>query len=117
MKNHRRSILLLFLIVLVVVLAGCRKPQVTQPNANSAPTPAPQEAIGGGIATSGDKFYFRGTIGTNLKIEMTLIRAGESVTGTYFYPKVGKNIELKGSVDKSGNVDLRESDEKGKETG
>lgn len=74
----------------------------------------------GGAAQTGEKFYFRGTITTGsgaLKIEMTLVRDGDRLTGTYFYPKVGKNIALSGTVDKSGSVDLRESDESGKETG
>jgi hypothetical protein len=47
---------------------------------------------------------------------MTLVRDGERVSGTYFYPRIGKNIDLKGTI-KDGNVDLRESDETGKETG
>ncbi|HEY6045800.1 MAG TPA: DUF3298 domain-containing protein, partial [Pyrinomonadaceae bacterium] len=42
---------------------------------------------------------------------------GERLTGTYFYPRVGKNIDLKGTVSKDGNVELRESDETGKDTG
>src|SRR6185503_13068556 len=67
-------------------------------------------------ATAGDKFYFRGRINYDLKVEMTLVRDGERLTGTYFYPRVGKNIDLKGTVS-NGNVDLRESDETGKETG
>src|SRR5260370_12567018 len=48
---------------------------------------------------------------------MGLLRDGERATGSYFYPKVGKNIELNGTIDKEGNVDLREKDDSGKETG
>jgi hypothetical protein len=115
MKNHLRF-LFFFLAIVLISLGGCRKPAGTQQNTNRA-TPAPQEPAAGSVATSGEKFYFRGTIGSNLKIEMTLLRDGERVTGTYFYPKVGKNIDLKGAIDKSGNLDLRESDETGKESG
>jgi len=32
---------------------------------------------------------------------MTLLRDGERLTGTYFYPKVGKNIALGGTIDKT----------------
>jgi hypothetical protein len=74
----------------------------------------------GGSAPAGEKFYFRGTITTgagNLTIEMTLVRDGDRLTGTYFYPKVGKNITLGGTIDKAGNVELKESDESGKNTG
>jgi uncharacterized protein DUF3298/peptidoglycan-N-acetylmuramic acid deacetylase PdaC-like protein len=76
-----------------------------------------QETVGGGAASAGDKFVFRGRIAYELKIEMNLTRQGDQLSGTYFYPRVGKNINLKGSVDKDGNVDLRESDDSGKETG
>jgi hypothetical protein len=98
---------------------ACRKQAGSQPTANSN-QPVTHEAPVGGTAPAGEKFYFRGTITTgagDLKIEMTLVRDGDRLSGTYFYPKVGKNIALSGTVDKSGNVDLRESDESGKETG
>jgi len=102
-----------------MTLGACRKQAGSQPAANSN-EPVAHESPVGGTAQTGEKFYFRGTItaGTgNLKIEMTLVRDGDRLTGTYFYPKVGKNITLNGTVDKGGSVDLRESDESGKETG
>jgi len=74
----------------------------------------------GGSAPAGEKFYFRGTITTgasNLRIEMALVREGDRLTGTYLYPKVGKNIALAGTIDKDGNVELKETDEGGKDTG
>ena len=115
--KHR--LLFLFLVVTLVTLGACRKQAGSQPAANSN-EPVTHEAPVGGPAPTGEKFYFRGSItaGTgNLKIEMALVRDGDRLTGTYFYPKVGKNIALSGTVDKSGTVDLRESDESGKETG
>ena len=86
--------LLIFLIVLTFsALGACRKqPAPGQQNANSNATPPAQDVPVSGAATSGEKFYFRGTI-ASLKIEVTLLRDGERVTGTYFYPKVGKNID------------------------
>jgi hypothetical protein len=48
---------------------------------------------------------------------MQLLRDADKLTGTYFYPKVGKNITLSGTVDKDNNVTLNESDEAGKQTG
>lgn len=48
---------------------------------------------------------------------MALVRDGNRLTGTYFYPKVGKNITLTGTIDKDGNVELKETDEGGKDTG
>src|SRR6266436_1244617 len=112
----RTRVLFLFLAIAIISLGACRKPAGTQPAAN-ANDAASHEAPVGGKALSGDKFYFRGTIGNNLAIEMTLTRDGDHLTGTYFYPKVGKNINLAGTVDKDGNVELKESDESGKDTG
>jgi len=100
----------------LISLGACRKPAAPQPAANSNDA-ASHEGPVGGKAFAGDKFYFRGTIANNLAIEMTLTRDGDRLTGTYFYPKVGKNINLTGTVDKDGNVELKESDEGGKDTG
>lgn len=96
--------------------AGCHKQPSEQPAAAS-PTPAlSQEAPAGGTAQAGDKYFFRGRIAT-LPIEMQLVRDGDRLTGTYFYPRVGKNIALSGTVDSSNNVTLTESDDSGKQTG
>jgi len=117
----RKIILILLPIVVVIASAACRRqPQpVPQPTANSN-LAVTQEKPAGGEASVGERSYFRGTIaaGSNkLKIEMILLRDGERITGSYFYPKVGKNIELNGTIDKEGNIDLREKDDSGKETG
>ena len=115
MKTKARTLVFFLTLLAVFAPAACRRSNTLQPaNAGSAST---SEQPAGGAAQTGDKFYFRGTISGNLSIEMTLVRDGERISGSYFYPKVGKNIDLKGSVDKSGNVELRESDESGKDTG
>jgi len=102
--------------VAVIALGSCRK-QAGKQTANNA-SPAAQDApIGGGATQTGQTFFFRGTISGDLSIEMVLVRDGEKVTGTYFYPKVGKNISLSGAIDKDGNVSLTETDETGKQTG
>ncbi len=114
MKNQHY---LLFLIIIagLISLGACRKRARTQQNPNAVSTT--QEAPAGGAAMVGEKFFFRGMIANNLKIEMIIIRDRDQLTGAYFYPKVGKNIELKGTTDKDGNVNLRETDEAGQETG
>ena len=103
--------------VLIVTLAStaCRKQSSVQPAAAS-PTPVAQDAPLGGATQIGDKYFFRGTI-ANLSIEMQLLRDGERLTGTYFYPRIGKNISLTGTVDKDNNVTLNEADDSGKQTG
>jgi hypothetical protein len=102
----------------IVIIAGCHKKNLQPPISAASPTPVPaaQEAPVGGATQVGDKYYFRGTI-DNLSIEMQLVRDGERLTGTYFYPRVGKNIKLSGTVDKDNNVTLNETDESGKQTG
>jgi Protein of unknown function (DUF3298)/Deacetylase PdaC len=108
------SLTLLLILTVIVLLGACRKS--TKTNTNSNATGTLTETVGGGAAPAGEKFFFRGRINYDLKVEMTLVRDGEQVTGTYFYPRIGKNINLKGTI-KDDNVDLRESDDTGKETG
>jgi hypothetical protein len=110
-----KTFILLFLVIGMITLGACRK-QSTQQTANTN-TATSHEAPVGGKAIVGDQASFRGTIANNLSIEMTLVRDGERLTGTYFYPRVGKNINLAGTIDKDGNVELKESDEGGKDTG
>jgi Protein of unknown function (DUF3298)/Deacetylase PdaC len=114
------------IVVALVIVAGfagllaCRKtaPSVQLPNTNSNAAASPtQDAPVGGVAPAGERFYFRGTIANNLKVEMNLVRDGDQLNGTYFYPRVGQKINLKGTIDKADNVDLRETDDGGKETG
>ena len=116
MKKRNLRILCL-LILATTTLGSCRKqPAQRQQNANSNAA-VTQDTPVSGAATNGEKFYFRGTIAGNLRIEMTLLRDGERLTGTYFYPKVGKSIALSGTIDKDGNVSISESDDSGKQTG
>jgi hypothetical protein len=99
----------------MLAFGACRKQTGGQPPVAVA-TPAAQEAPAGGVAQAGDKYFFRGTI-ANLSIEMQLLRDSDRLSGTYFYPRVGKNIALTGTVDKDNNVTLTESDDTGKQTG
>src|SRR5436853_6935764 len=118
MKGLRRLEILL-LTAACAIFGACRKQSINQQTANSN-LAVTQEKPAGGEASVGERSYFRGTIAAganNLKIEMTLVRDGERVSGSYFYPKVGKNIELNGTIDKEVNIDLREKDDSGKETG
>jgi hypothetical protein len=102
-------------LIFIFISTACRK-QTSVVQTAASPTPVAQEAPAGGVAQTGDKYFFRGTI-ANLSIEMQLLRDGEKLTGTYFYPRIGKNISLTGTVDKDNNVLLNEADESGKQTG
>lgn len=115
MHMQRTTIAILF-IVTFFFSGACRKSSTTSSTANTN-VPSATDAPIGGAAMPGERFYFRGTIGSNLTIEMNIVRDRDQLSGAYFYPRVGKNINLKGTVDKQGNVDLRETDDTGKETG
>jgi len=106
----------LLLVLVILALAGCRK-SATNQNTNANAAAPGHEVPVGGAAPAGEKFFFRGTIANKLRIEMALVREGERLNGNYFYPRVGKNINLNGTVDKNGNVELKETDEEGKDTG
>lgn len=68
-------------------------------------TPAPQTK------------YFKGSIGSSLDLQMKLVRTGDQLAGSYFYQKIGTRINLRGNVDKDGNLTLEEFDQAGKQTG
>jgi hypothetical protein len=69
--------------------------------------------IAGAKAASGR--IFTGII-SDKKIQMTLNRQGDQISGTYFYQKIGSDISLKGQV-KGGEFTLQEFDNSGKQTG
>ncbi len=113
MKNISKA---LFLAIFIVTsLGACKKSEPNKPPANNN-TVASTEAPAGGAAQRGDKFLFRGNI-ANLSIEMSLVRDGERLNGTYFYPRIGKNITLTGTVTSGGDVEMTEADESGNQTG
>src|ERR1041385_8390647 len=106
----------LVLLAGLLISGACRKQTTRQSNTNNSSSSA-EAPVGGGAAQTGQKFFFRGSINNNLSIEMILVRDGDRLTGNYFYPKVGKDIALVGTVDNGGNVQLTESDETGKQSG
>jgi hypothetical protein len=119
--NYQNSVALL-LLAFALVLTGCRKDQtVTQaPPASTAPVaPSPElsHAAEGGITPTGQTIYFKGSIGSTNGLQMKLVRESEKLTGAYFYQKIGTKIDLKGTIDKDGNVTLQEFDPSGKQTG
>ena len=71
----------------------------------------------GGVAPSDETKLFRGEIGGKYRIEMRLVRAGDRLSGTYAYEKVGTNISLSGTIDEKGKFTLQESDSGGNQTG
>src|ERR1041384_3360372 len=109
------------LIVACLCLSiGCRKtatsPPPTAPPASSTPAPELSHSQGGETPAPQAK-YFKGSIGSSLDLQMKLVRTGDQLAGSYFYQKVGTRIDLRGNVDKDGNLTLEEFDKSGKQTG
>lgn len=111
-----------FLIIILLTGVACRKGSTTPPPVSSGPAPTATPAeqmnhpVGGATAPPQTK-YFKGSIGTSLDLQMKLVRDGDQLTGSYFYEKIGTRINLRGTVDKDGNLTLQEFDPSGKQTG
>jgi len=108
------------LIVACLLLSiGCRK--TTSPPPAAPPpgaTPAPELShVQGGETPAPQAKYFKGSIGSSLDLQMKLVRTGDQLAGSYFYQKIGTRINVRGNVDKDGNLTLEEFDPAGKQTG
>ena len=100
----------------------CRKTSKPPPAAASAPqvqaSPVTQlEHSQGGTTPAPETKHFKGSIGNSLDLQMKLVRTGDQLVGSYFYQKVGTRIDVRGNVDKDGNLTLEEFDQGGKQTG
>ena len=109
------------LVFCLIISVGCRK--TAAPPAASAPPPAqtgasPQlDPSQGGATPIAQTKHFKGSIGSSLDLQMKLVRTGDQLAGSYFYQRVGTRIDLRGNVDKDGNLTLEEFDKSGKQTG
>jgi len=105
-------------IVALLVAIGCRKTATpSAPPPGAQPSPVAQLDTQGGSAPVVETKHFKGSIGTSLDLQMKLVRTGDQLAGSYFYQKVGNRIDLRGSVDKDGNLMLDEFDSSSKQTG
>ena len=116
--NLQKQLLTALALIAFLIGAGCRK----NPTTSEQAVPSPPDSTGrqhpeGGITAAAETKFFKGSIGSALGLQMKLVREGENLTGSYFYQKVGKKIEVRGTVDKDGNVTLEEFDPNGKQTG
>lgn len=114
----RKQLLLLLALVSAYGFAACRKAA-----APAEQTPASPGAISeqfqhpqGGI-TPTKIWYFKGSIGSALGLQMKLVRESDKLAGTYFYQKVGTKIDVRGTIDSGNNVVLEEFEANGKQTG
>ena len=112
--------LLIFLAsVSVYSFTACRKASTPaeQPQGSPPVISEQYQHPQGGTTPAGETRYFKGSIGSALGLQMKLVRESDKLTGTYFYQKVGKKIDVRGTVDSGNNVVLEEFDANSKQTG
>jgi hypothetical protein len=112
--TSRKLLLIAVAACALTTLGGCKKAAAPEVNTN---TGAQGQPPAGGTAAVVETKFFRGSIGNALDLQMKLQREGDALTGSYFYQKVGQKIDLRGTIDKDGNVTLDEFDASGKQTG
>ena len=122
MKTRTCLVILLaipLVILNLLVSVGCRRTSTPPPQTPPIVTAPPPELshVQGGATPVTQAKYFKGSIGSSLGLQMKLIRTGDQLSGSYFYQKIGKRIDLRGNVDKDGNLTLEEFDQSGKQTG
>src|SRR6185369_643149 len=109
------------LVFCLIISIGCRKTAAppaasTTPQTQASPDTVLDHSQGGATPAAQTK-HFKGSIGSSLDLQMKLVRTGDQLAGSYFYQKVGTRIDLRGNVDKDGNLTLEEFDKSGKQTG
>jgi hypothetical protein len=112
----------IFIILFCLLIAfGCRKtsaPPATGATSSAQASPAAVlDPSQGGALPAAQTKHFKGSIGSSLDLQMKLVRTGDQLAGSYFYQKIGTRIDVRGSVDKDGNLTLEEFDKSGKQTG
>jgi len=113
-----RQIVSVLLLIGFVAVTACKKS--SPPNEQPAATPAnaqERQHPESGAATVVETRFFSGSIGNALDLQMKLMREGDKLTGSYLYQKIGKKIDLRGTIDQNGNVALDEFDSAGKQSG
>ncbi|HEY8186450.1 MAG TPA: DUF3298 and DUF4163 domain-containing protein [Pyrinomonadaceae bacterium] len=119
MMNLQKQVVLAISLIAFLSVAACRRQSTsTQPN-TEVPAPGPERVHPetNTTATATETKFFKGSIGDGLGLQMKLVREGQNLTGSYFYQKVGKKIDVRGAIDKDSNVTLEEFDANGKQTG
>jgi len=117
-KLKAKQIISALVLVVFVGVTGCKK--ASAPNeqaAASATNSQERQHPESGAATVVETRFFAGSIGAAFDLQMKLQREGDKLTGSYLYQKIGKKIDLRGTIDQNGNVTLEEFDSAGKQTG
>jgi hypothetical protein len=106
-------------VLVVVVVAGCKRSSAPPPSAPPSTAPGlPQlNQAQGGAAPAPQTKYFKGSIGSSLDLQMKLLRVDPQLSGTYFYQRIGTRINVRGTIEPDGKFVLEEFDPAGKQTG
>lgn len=116
--NSDKQMFMAVALIACLSVGACRKTSAPGEQSNTgSPDAAERQHPEGGSATIAETKFFTGSIGSALGLEMKLVREGDKLTGSYFYQKIGKKIDVRGTVDAGGNVTLEEVDPLGKQTG
>lgn len=105
------------LLIVLGTLAACSEKSTDEQTARGSNSGPQLQQPAGGATSQGQTKLFKGSIGNNLSLQMKLVLEGERLSGSYFYEKVGTKINLRGTLDKNGNLTLEEFDPAGKPTG
>lgn len=109
MNNFTRKLLPLACALLLVACGGAG---AGGQGANKAASPAASQsaspASGAAQQPQPRAQTFRGLIGEKLRVQMSLRREGDALSGSYFYEGRKGELSLKGSVDGRGDFTLRE---------
>ena len=116
--NRLKQFWIPLLLIAFLGLTACKKTSAPADQTATSPlaSSASQHAAGG-TTPAGETKYFKGSIGSALGLQMKLVREGEKLTGSYSYQKVGAPIDIRGTIDKGGNLALDEFDSGGNQTG
>jgi hypothetical protein len=116
--NLRKQLIIAVALISFFGAAACRRNSASKEGTAAGPADGTErQHPEGGVAAVEETRFFKGSIGNAPDLQMKLVREGEQLTGNYFYQKVGTKIDLRGSIDKDGNVTLEEFDPAGKQTG
>jgi hypothetical protein len=112
---------LITIVLLTIAISGCRRTSPSSTRSSSTPVASSSQTAlshpDGGTTVLPETKYFEGSIGSSLDLQMKLVKTGEQLTGSYFYQHIGTRINLRGTLDKDGNITLEEFDPAGKQTG
>ena len=103
---------------LLLAAASCARNQNGAQNANDSAEASPSPGVS--PDAQGRVQVFRGTLTEGeqtLSVQMKLRREGDRLTGSYFYESVKNELQLRGTIDSQGNINIQESDASGAQTG